>query len=72
MTDQLKACPCCGMKPTIVSFRGDNPWRARVQCMACGLRTQDYFGDDVATPEEGARHFWNRRTEVKSDETVHA
>lgn len=76
MTNQLKACPFCGGEATFTG--GPENWKPTfydpdsggepcgVACRECGAMV-DGFEDygDAATA-------WNRRAEVKSDETVHA
>ncbi len=62
----LALCPCCGSKAEMKTYRNVEPWKARVQCTGCGLRTKKYTADEVATSEEVARCFWNLRKENSS------
>ena len=65
----LSGCPCCGGVPMMRVFRTEQLWKARVECLMCGLRTRKYAVDPVATPEEAAAHFWNRRAPQQSEQT---
>lgn len=70
MPTELKPCPFCGGKAVLHKGRGVGVWHvAYVRCSGCGIRTQEWRGEDsdvIYAPIDE----WNRREGEQTNDQI--